>query len=746
MLTADDCKLSFALHQHLSASGYCPESVDLSHPPQTIPKDIEGVIIVSSLREVDLLSIFVFTQRVSALLSKNSGFYLTIARMDGRFGTGSSGFSNPVAGGLAGFSKSVAREYPDIFCRVIDVSQHVDDNERIVSTLAPLLFARGEIEMGFDGDVCGQLQEKAVTPVSPAALKSRPDDTLLFTGGGRGITFALLEKFLRQHAGKAIAVGTSDFPPPEPEWLQALTTEKEIKKEIIARFAPATPRAVDAIYSKYLKNRQLVQNLSGLHTRYPERFSYHKLDITDKEAVAAFPLAQITGIVHGAGVLNDRLLVDLTRDEFLAVYAPKVTGLENLLAVIDPLKLRHLILFSSSTARYGRKGQLAYCVANEVMNKYACQFAHLYPETKTIAFNFGPWQGGMVTAQLEKIFQAEGIDLIPIALGTELCLAKIFSLDDAYGKAVELLVAQKKINSPSRKINFNLSTFSFLRSHIIQSSSRHLLGNVGYASRCNYPAVDKGVTRGRPPPSKESLCKNTDTFSAAEQRSELKLDGDIVLPVALILDVMLAAQPTMNMIENFHVLQGVIFPVHSERELLLQTKADLLTLQTGDDGKVCYRAQVSVANTHVPAPVLHLDPDTGILPQDIYRAVLFHGPDLQVIRKIFACNPAGIAAQITSKQIAGVAIVDSVLQLTIVHTYQQYRCLSLPTAIKRYRLYRRYTENMDYTVTVVRGERKEQSLFFSAEIVAGGKLYATLTGIEMIMSPDLVFQRGKASV
>ena len=82
-------------------------------------------------------------------------------------------------------------------------------------------------------------------------------------------------------------------------------------------------------------------------------------------------LGPIRGLVHGAGVLADRKIEDQTDEQFARVFETKVAGLDALLQAIGSDDLRALVLFSSSTARFGRTGQVAYAAANEVLNKRA---------------------------------------------------------------------------------------------------------------------------------------------------------------------------------------------------------------------------------------------------------------------------------------------------------------------------------------------------------------------------------------
>src|SRR4029450_7335977 len=99
------------------------------------------------------------------------------------------------------------------------------------------------------------------------------------------------------------------------------------------------------------------------------------------------------------------------------VYSTKVDGAENVLAAIGSDDLRLLVFFSSSTARFGRKGQSDYAAANEALNKLAQAEARLRPRTRVASVNWGPWDGGMVTPQLRKLFASEGVGVIPLREG-----------------------------------------------------------------------------------------------------------------------------------------------------------------------------------------------------------------------------------------------------------------------------------------------------------------------------------------
>ncbi len=144
------------------------------------------------------------------------------------------------------------------------------------------------------------------------------------------------------------------------------------------------------------------------------RALYRAVDIRDAAAVGVRTdnryvsklRRPVRGIIHGAGVLADARIEDKTVEQFERVYATKVAGLRALLQAVDPDELRALVLFSSSTGRFGRAGQVDYAIANEVLNKLAQQQARRLPRCRVVSVNWGPWDGGMVSARPQESLRA----------------------------------------------------------------------------------------------------------------------------------------------------------------------------------------------------------------------------------------------------------------------------------------------------------------------------------------------------
>ncbi len=186
-----------------------------------------------------------------------------------------------------------------------------------------------------------------------------------------------------------------------------------------------TPHELCQESRRILVEREIRRNLERI-TAAGSPVVYHSVDVQDGAAVRAAmarirrELGPIRGLVHGAGVLADRKIVDQTDTQFDLVYKTKVEGLHHLFGAIDPESLILLFLFSSSTARFGRAGQVAYAAANEYLNKWAQQQSLRLRNCRVASFNWGPWAGGMVTDALKPMFEQEGLSLIPLDAGARL--------------------------------------------------------------------------------------------------------------------------------------------------------------------------------------------------------------------------------------------------------------------------------------------------------------------------------------
>ena len=148
-----------------------------------------------------------------------------------------------------------------------------------------------------------------------------------------------------------------------------------------------------------------------------------RLDVRDANAVGA-ALADVRrewgpihGVIHAAGVLADKLIADLSPNNSSRVLRPKWTGCA--CCSTQPRRIPSpCSAVLVSRRRYGNRGQAAYAMANEVLNRVAQAEAQRRGESCVVrSIDWGPWEGGMVTPALAKHFAEMNVPLIGLAAG-----------------------------------------------------------------------------------------------------------------------------------------------------------------------------------------------------------------------------------------------------------------------------------------------------------------------------------------
>ena len=79
----------------------------------------------------------------------------------------------------------------------------------------------------------------------------------------------------------------------------------------------------------------------------------------------------LKGVFHLAGVLDDRLLDDISADSVARVFAPKAAGALHLHRTTADLALDHFVLFSSTASTLGNPGQVNYSAASAFLDGLA---------------------------------------------------------------------------------------------------------------------------------------------------------------------------------------------------------------------------------------------------------------------------------------------------------------------------------------------------------------------------------------
>lgn len=143
------------------------------------------------------------------------------------------------------------------------------------------------------------------------------------------------------------------------------------------------------------------------------------LDITNSESVKQLiekihcELPPLHGLFHCAMVLDDGLMIDLNKNRYATVMAPKILGALNLHQYTKNIPLDFFISFSSIASLIGNRGQANYIAANSFLDAFAYyRQAQGLPAT---TINLGVLADtGVATRnqQLFELFEHAGIKLL----------------------------------------------------------------------------------------------------------------------------------------------------------------------------------------------------------------------------------------------------------------------------------------------------------------------------------------------
>ncbi len=662
-----------------------------------------------------------------------------ITCMDGAFGFTGNAFDHPEQGSLSGLVKTAALEWDALICRAIDCSpDFADPDEAAQQVIAELMTVcdQDPVEIGLGADRRVTLKP-VPAHVADGPIKLDKNEVVVVTGGARGVT-AACALYLAQASGVSIALVGRSAPPFEiPVWLQGVDSEAAMKKAILENVFTAskpTPRALEAAYQKHAANLTITQTIDGLKASGVHA-GYFSVDVTDRKRLHEMvgtirnQLGPITGIVHGAGVLHDRLIVDKTVEQFRQVYTTKVNGLKNLLSATQSDNLRHLVLFSSVSARTGNTGQCDYAMANEALNKIARVESLHRPACRVTAINWGPWDGGMVTPALKKAFDGKGIQLIPIETGARLMVAE---MKNANPSPVEVLIGAMLTSDGTGLAEVPDSPMALLERREVDLQ--------------RYPVLASHIIGGKP-----------------------------VVPFALISEWIghgaLKENPGFSLhgIDDFRLLSGIRIEQEKKLVRLMAGKAKKagdawqvdVELRNGvKNGKdvIHTRARALLVDRFPAAPVFTGSAKNGsrAYPRKldaVYGPILFHGDHLRAIQAIVDYSDHGMTAQLTSapkpeawmqdpiqgRWMADPMVLDGAFQMAIVWCFEQTGKVCLPSYARAYRQYRTAFPAAGVTaVMAVTSANHRKMVADFTFLDDGGQVVATLNGYEATVDESLI--------
>ncbi|ODA30454.1 hypothetical protein A6X21_00520 [Planctopirus hydrillae] len=766
--------LASALISQGIASRIVPQTATLQGASVVnIPDTLSGLIILPGATAQDpLINLWQnleWLQQVSSALRKDimageRRFLGGVVRLNGHFGVSNTKalrhIVSPESGGLTGLIKTARHEWPEVTARVFDIGQ-LSPSEAVPQLVEEFL-ATGPLETGiaqFPGESPVEVQvEWDTLNVQAASAQANPvlasDDIVVVSGGARGVTMEAALEFGKALGATMVLLGRT--PPPD---LSSATngndrplTEIEFRQQIMSENPVGwTPRMVADEARQRLAQQELRTNLHRF-AKAGVRAVYRQLDVSNPSSVRQVlaeivaSMGPIRGLIHGAGVIADARIERKTREQFEDVMRVKVQGLKHLLAAIDPSQLRMLGLFSSFTGRYGRTGQADYAIANEILNKQARAWAVQHPECHVTSWNWGPWDGGMVNDQLRAIFAREQVGLIPLREG-----ASIFASEycQASERPVEIVVLAPV--QPTAAASLVESETPIEKTKPVVASRQ---GFDRLLSVNDHPFLDDHV-----------------------------IGGKAVLPLAMMLEWMahgaahLSPGMALSGFENVKVMKGVRLSSHELAQLKVQleplAEADSsrhtsgwvqpwqarLTSEAAGRTLLHATADVILKGQTIDPPLLSTTYDLrgdsfdrSILPADLYQEWLFHGPLMQGIEQVLACNEqqVSVISRVAEAPrlwmhkphrhswLIDPLVLDVVFQMAIVWAWQQRGMPSLPTGIRRIELLQRKWP-ADGVIVMCRIKKATAHVVsLDVEILnRQGQILARLEGVDSLMDASL---------
>lgn len=281
---------------------------------------------------------------------------------------------NLAIGSLLGFIKSVLQEYPLLNIRLLDTDE-LSMVSRMPEAETFMAYAEGRF---YRHRLTAHPQE-TLLPRTPMIELLHKDASYLITGGLGALGQVTMKLLLEKGAKQLILVN---------------------------RHAP---------------NEQAQALLDGLAKQYGAQIQTRTADVSNKREtellIKQLKEQNLKGIFHLAGVLNDKLLGQQTKNSMELVFLPKAMGAWYLHQYSQEhrFKLDYFVLFSSIASSIGSPGQSNYAAANSFLDQLAKYRNQRQLAATSIAW--GPWeQMGMAKAINPKL-QQDTISLLSVEAG-----------------------------------------------------------------------------------------------------------------------------------------------------------------------------------------------------------------------------------------------------------------------------------------------------------------------------------------
>jgi acyl transferase domain-containing protein len=696
-----------------------------------VPEDASVLVSLDGLREVATIdeaiavnrAVFRAVKSVARSFTDKGGTLVTVQDTGGDYGLSGRAPVRAWLGGVSALARTCAQEWPLATVQAIDLARAGRDAATLARAIADeLVFGGGqrEVALGADGARFAVKAEAAALP-SKGTPSLEAGSVVVATGGARGVTASCLIALAQSQPVKIALLGRTALED-EPAWAQGHRDEIALKRAFMIdaqkRGAKVTPVQAGQAASKVLANREVRGTMDAIRAAGSD-VRYLATDVQDAGSLRAAldevrgAWGAIHGLVHGAGVLADKLVADKTQEQFDRVFDTKVSALRTLLDATSGDPLRAICLFSSVAARTGNLGQSDYAMANEVLNLVASAERSRRGGACTVrSLGWGPWAGGMVTPELAQHFEKMAVPLIAIDAGAQ----------------------------------------AFVRELNREGDDGHVVlgGNPGagaLGSDADKPAVTEVLAHER----------------THGYLSDHAIAGIVVVPVVMALEWIQRAARALSPERHVRAIRAVrvLSGIKLER---FSTAGDRLVLTAkklsngsglvahvelrGRNDRLHYAAQVELgapfAGASAKAPSLgSLEPHDGVVYDGF---ALFHGERFRVLSRV-----EGVASQGASATMTGLiergwsaepwqwdpAAMDGALQLAVLWSKRALGGATLPMAIAEVDVSSTGAVKGPVRCVVAGRSAKDSRAVSDVYVVDGeGAVLVQLSGVETILRPD----------
>ena len=373
----------------------------------------------------------------SKLAGQSTGIVASVTSLDGRHGNLGERF-NSLQCAATGITKSYSFEQPHLRCRAFDLHPElILQSQQAAQIIDEDLFEiGGDIEIGIDRDSRRWTLVAFAEDLESQREPLNSKDTWIVSGGGSGVTAASVigvSEASKDAGAHFVLLGRSSIIEKCQEWIgwsdQQLNDEKMALRQTMSEASESgkiTMVEWEREWQKYTRSLDIYSTIQQI-TESGNTAQYCSVDVTDAEGLAEIGAnlgRKITGILHGAGLEDSKLVADKSADIFNNVIRVKVDGWRALLGAVHASGSDNpsfACCFTSVAGRFGNGGQTDYAAANCILDSEMARLT-ASDTCRAVAIGWTGWRDvGMATrGSIEAVFEAAGIETLSVEDGVSI--------------------------------------------------------------------------------------------------------------------------------------------------------------------------------------------------------------------------------------------------------------------------------------------------------------------------------------